>query len=135
MGDSFNGHLLLFHGFQQSCLRLWRGSVDLVSEKNVGEQRTCTELEFSCLLVVHVGPHDVRWKQVRCKLNTLELAPKGTGEGVGKQRLGQSREVFEQHVAVGENTDGHSAQVLVLSDDDLADFIHQAVGNGRNRGN
>ena len=63
----------------------------------------------------------------QCKLNTLELAPKGTGEGVGKQRLGQSREVFEQHVAVGENTDGDSAQVLVLSDDDLADFIHQLL--------
>ena len=59
VGDSFDGHLLFFHGFKQGCLGLWRGTVDFVSEENVGKQRTGTELEFTGLLVVHVGPHDV----------------------------------------------------------------------------
>ena len=57
--DTFDGHLLLFHCFKQSSLGLWRSTVNLVSKKNIREQWTCTQLEFTRLLVVHVGSHDV----------------------------------------------------------------------------
>ena len=68
-------------------------------------------------------------------MNTLKLAAEGSCKGVGEQRLCQTREILEQHVAVGENTHRDTAQVLVLPDDDLAHLVHEAVGNRRDGGN
>ena len=100
VGDAFDGHLLFFHGLKQGRLGLRRSTVDLVSQEDVGEQGSRTEFEIARLLVVHVGPHDVRRQQVRRELNTLELASKGPGEGVRKQGLCKTGEVLKQHVAV-----------------------------------
>ena len=47
VGDSLNGHLLLFHGFKQSCLGLGRCTVDFVSQENVREQGSSTEFELA----------------------------------------------------------------------------------------
>ena len=59
MGDTLNGHLLFFHGFQQRSLRLGWGTVDFVRKENVGEQRAGSEFELAGFLVVHVRSHEV----------------------------------------------------------------------------
>ena len=129
VGDALDGHLLFFHRLKQGSLGLGRGTVDLVRQQDVGEQRSSTELEIAGLLIVHVGPHDVRRQEVRRELNTLEFAAKGPGEGVRQQGLGETGEVLEQHVAVGEDAHAHASQVLFLADDDLPNLAHEVVGN------
>ena len=132
VGDAFDGHLLFFHGFKQGRLRLGWRTVDLVGKEDVGEQWPGPEFEVPGLLVVHVGPHDVRGQQVRRELNTLELAAEGPSKGVREQRLCEAGEVLEQHVAVGKNADADASKVLLLSDDDFADLAHEVVRNLRN---
>ena len=81
------------------------------------------------MLVVHVGPHDVGGQQVRGELNSLELAAECGRECVRHQRLGEAWIILDEHVGVGEDSDGDSAQILLLSDDDFRNFAHQTIGD------
>jgi hypothetical protein len=82
-------------------LSLWRSTVDLVSKEKITEQWSWLESKFTLLCVVNVGTSNVSWEQVRRELNTLEVTTESVSEGVGHQRLSQSRVIFEEKVTIG----------------------------------
>jgi len=81
-------------------LGLGRSTVNLVSEEKVAEQWSGLEGKFTLLSIVDVRTSDVRRKQVRRELYTLEVTTKCIGKGVGHQRLCQSGVIFEEKVTV-----------------------------------
>ena len=70
VGDPVDADLALLHAFEQRGLGLRRGSVDLVADKDVGEDRAGLELEVTPARVVHADAGDVAGQQVRRELDS-----------------------------------------------------------------
>src|SRR6185503_9258972 len=65
-------HLTFFHRLKQSGLRLrWR-AINFVSQKNVREYRTTSQVETGAADVEDVGAGDVGRHQIRRELNAAE---------------------------------------------------------------
>ena len=66
--------LLFFHRFEHCRLGFRRGSVDLVGENDMSEDRALLELKFPPAVGVrqHFGADDIRWHQVGSELNPFE---------------------------------------------------------------
>ena len=47
MGGALNGHLTLFHRFQQRALRSGRGTIHFIGEHNLGEQVYRQQIKIS----------------------------------------------------------------------------------------
>ena len=70
-------HLFFFHRFKYRRLSFWCGSIDLVGQNDVSEDRPLLELKFppAVGLGEHFGSHDIRRHQVRSELNSFERHP------------------------------------------------------------
>ena len=102
---SLDGDLFLRHCLEQGGLRFWRGTVDLVREDDVREDRTRLPLEIAALLVEYREPDHVRRQQVRGELNSLERKLECPGKGICKRRLADAGNVLDQQMAAGEQCD------------------------------
>ncbi len=58
-------------------------------------------------------------------MDARELRLDARGEGLDRQRLGQARHAFKQHVAVGQNGDQNALGHGALADDALAHLGQQ----------
>ena len=119
--------LPLLHRLEQRGLRLRRGAVDLVGEEKVGEDRAGAELEVALALVVdrragHVGGH-----QVGRELHAREADARHLREGARGQRLGETREVLDQHVPVGEDAEQDELERVALADDRALDLVEDLL--------
>ena len=121
----------LLHGFEQRRLRLGRRAVDFVGQQDVGEDRPGHEGPGAAagagLFLNDVGAGDVGRHQVRRELDALEHQAERLGQRPHQQRLGRSRQAGDQAVAAHEQRDHHLFDDLFLSDNDLADFAHDAA--------
>ncbi len=93
-----HGDAVLLHGFQQSGLRLRRGSVDFVGQNNLGKQRTGLEAEDALAVnpfTDDVGADDVRWHQVWGELNAVEIEIDCLAECADQQGLAQAGDAFK----------------------------------------
>jgi hypothetical protein len=126
VGDAVDGDLPLLHRLQQARLRLGGGTVDLVGEQDLGEDRAAAELERGGLGVEDVHPGDVAGKEVGGELDALEEAAEGPGEGLGEHRLAHPGDILDQDVATAEERNHALLDLGVLADDDRADALHQA---------
>ena len=123
-----DGDRRFLHRFQQGRLGLRRGAVDLVREHEIREDRSGLEHEPTASRLVfaqHVGADDVGGHQIRRELNARELDVKGFGQGTHQSRLAETGNTLEQYMAVGEQTDDHAVDHLLLADDHLADLAAQ----------
>ena len=95
------------------------GGVRLISSASStpGEQRAAAELEGPVLLVVEERAGDVGRQQVGSELHARELQTEHPGQAARGQGLAQSREVLEQHVALGQYRREHQRQRDALADD------------------
>ena len=129
IGGLSHGHFPLLHGLQQGGLGLGWGAVDLVGQEDAGEDRPLDEAEIPPPLRVlfqDVGAGDVRRHQVGGKLDALELNVQNLRQGADHQGLGQPRHAHQQAVPAGENGGEDLFDHVVLSDDDLLEFLlHQ----------
>ncbi len=48
-------------------------TVDFVCQENIGKDRSWTELKPTLFLIVEIDAGNVRWLQIRRKLDALEL--------------------------------------------------------------
>ena len=115
-------HAPFLHSLQQRRLRLGRGTVDLVGEQQLGEDRSLGQREARRLEVEQVRPQYVARHQVGGELDAPEIEPDRAREGLREQRLGGARRAFEQHVAAGEQRDRHHARQIGLADHRLGDL-------------
>ncbi len=74
-----------------------------------------------------VGAGDVGRHQVRRELDALEDQAERLRQRAHQQRLGRSRQAGDQAVAAHKQRDHHLFDDLVLSDNHLADFAHDAA--------
>ena len=122
-----DGGLPFLHYLEEGGLRLGRGTVHLVDQHEVGKDRTGVELELLRLHVKHTGAEHVAGHQVGRELHAAELGVDEPGHELGQQRLGYARHAFYQHVTAGKDGRQQQFDVLVLSDDDLADSLAERL--------
>jgi hypothetical protein len=70
-----DAYLQLGHRFQQCCLGLRRGPVDLVGQQQVGEDRAGPEHQLAAALVVQRSSGHVGREQIRGELDAGEVQP------------------------------------------------------------
>ena len=73
MRDAVDRDRALLHDLEQSRLRLGRGSVDLVTQEQVAEDRAGTKDERMRLVVIHAEARDVRRHRVGRELDAAIL--------------------------------------------------------------
>ena len=108
-------HLTLLHRFQQSGLHFCRGTVNLIRQNKVSENRTFLHHELLFLLGVNHRTHHVGRQQVRGKLDSTEFSVNNIGKGINRQGFRQPRNTFQQNMPVRKHTDHKSLHKMFLS--------------------
>ena len=127
VGLPADGDLALLHRFEQGALHLGRGPVDLVGQDQVGEDRAERHLELAELLVVDPRADDVGRHEVGRELDALELDAERVGEGLHRQRLGQSGHALDEQMAARHERDDHPLEERVLADDHPLDVVEHVL--------
>ena len=78
--------------------------------------------------------NDVGWEKVGRELDTTEAGLHGGSERADGEGFSQPRHAFEQHVAVGEQSDKETVNQLFLTDNDSGDLRAKFFDPGRNLG-
>ena len=119
--------VLFLHRLQQRRLGLGRGAVDLVSQDEVGENRTVHKPETAASGIgidfQHIGAGDVRWHEVGRELNALVAQFQRARQGRYQQGFRQTGHADKQRMAATKDRHQHLFHHLVLADDDPAEFI------------
>ena len=129
-GDALDGDLALLHSFEECRLGAGRGSVDLVGEDDLGDERTFTEDELADLLVVEVDAGDVGGHEVRRELDTAEGAAEATSDSFCESGLANAGDIFKKNVAFAEERDHRESDDFGLADDDALHAVLEAFGDG-----
>ena len=135
VGLAADRHVAFGHHLEQRALHLGRRSVDLIGEKEVGENRTEFDIELLGGGAKDPGADDVGGQQVGGELDPVERAADGAGHRLHRQGLGEARDAFQQAVTVGDETHDHPLDRPLLADHDLAHleqetFQHLMGGGG-----
>ncbi len=120
-GFALNGHLALFHGFQQGALGFGRGPVDFVGQQHLGENRPRVEDKPPGFLLEYGSPQDVPGKHVAGELDPAKVQPEAAGQHLGQGGLADAGQVFYEQVPAGKQTGEGEPDLLILAQDDLAD--------------
>src|SRR6185295_5407186 len=97
-----DGNLCFTHRFQETALSLRRGAIDLVSQHDVGKDRTRYELKLLFLPIEHGNPDDVGRQEIAGKLNALERTVKRSSQAVRQGGFADARNIFEEKMAPGQ---------------------------------
>ena len=116
-------HAPLLHGLEQGALHLGRGSVDLVGQEQVGEDRPLVHAEIVGPLVEDLRADDVGGEQVDGELDAGEVEVDRLGQGRDQERLGQARHALKQQMPAGEQRDQEPLDDDVLADHDRPDSL------------
>jgi len=76
--------LSLLHDLEKRALHLRRRAVDLVGEKEVGEDRTERGLEITGALVIDARTDEVGGHEIRRELDPLEVAGDRLSDGLDR---------------------------------------------------
>ncbi|MEZ4768853.1 MAG: hypothetical protein R2844_10570 [Caldilineales bacterium] len=106
------------------------GAVDLVGQHQIGEDRSLVHAELGGARVVDLRAYQVGRQQVGRELDAGEMGVDGLSRGLDQQRLGQTRNAFQQHVAVGQQGDHHPLHQHLLADHHLVDLGQQVMQVG-----
>jgi len=131
VGGPVDGRLVLLHALQEGGLGLGGGSVDLVGDHDVGEDRARPELELVLLLAVDRHAGDVAGQQVRGELDAPDGAVDRAGERFRQRRLAHAGDVLEQQVSLCEqHGHGEAYQLAAAGDHGLHRGAHRRGGLG-----
>ncbi len=118
-------HLAFLHCLEQRGLGLRRRAVDLVGQQQVGEHRTLAERGLA--RSQRHRPGEVGGQHVGRELHPPEVDADRARERVRDERLGHTRNAFEQQVAADGDRREQHLDDAVLTDDDLADLLHDPI--------
>ena len=135
---ALDGHLPLLHRFQQRALRLGCGAVYLVGKDHLREDRAGMEFEHAAGLIaactlIYRHAEDVGRQQVAGELDALELQAQRAREHQRQRGLADSGHVFDEQVAVRQQTSERQPDLLRLAENDLlglADDVVQVLAHG-----
>ena len=131
MGLTGCGHLALLHGPEQCSLSLGWRSVDLVCQKQVGEDRALHKLEHAPtrrgIFFQDISPGDIARHQVWSELDAPEVQVQGGGRCLHDQRLGQSWHANKQAVASSEECSQHQIDDGLLTHDAASHLFEERL--------
>ena len=102
MGNAVHGDLVFLHNLQQAGLGFGAGTVDFIRQHHLAHHRAGLVLHFSCFEIDQCEARDVRWHQVRGKLDTLEGAIQGLGQCAGQGGFAHAGHVLNQYMALAQ---------------------------------
>ncbi len=114
--------LFFLHSFEESGLNFSGCSVDFVGEDEGGEDGSFFSVEGTIILAISHGADDISGEEIRCELNSVELAGNDFSDGVAKESFSESRDTFEEDMTAGEQSDDGGIDHVFLSDDHARDF-------------
>ena len=127
-----DGDLELRHRLEQRGLRLRHRAVDLVDEDDVGEDGAGPELEVARLLVEDREAGHVGRLQIGCALDPCGArSVDALRERAGEHRLGGSRHVLEEDVAVARECGQDERHLAALAAHHGGDVVQQPLERGR----
>ena len=89
-------HLPLLHRLQQRRLGLAGGTVDLVSQEQIGAVDDAGHIaEAPALLIVHGKAHNIRGQHIRRELDAVILHPQHPSQGDGQSGLSHTGHVVQ----------------------------------------
>ena len=115
-----DGDLSFLHRLEQCRLDLGGGTIDLVREDQVVEQRALAKLECALLRPVDVGTCQIRGQQVRRELQAVEIAFDTLREYLDGACLGEARRALNQQVPIAQKRDQHAIDQVRLTYDQAA---------------
>ena len=122
-----NRDLLFLHGLEQRALHLGGGAIDFIGENEVGENRAFARGEAAGLRIINLRADDIGGQHVRRKLQARKFYVQARGQRFDRKGFGETGHTFEQHVAVGQQSDGEPFHKIGLPDNDLAEFVKKRM--------
>ena len=89
------------HGFEKSTLDFGSGSVDLVCEKKICEDRALMSAKFARFLVENFRAQNIGWEKVNRELDSTEVEVESLRDCVDEESLGEAGHSFQEEVAGG----------------------------------
>lgn len=114
-GCAVDGHLPLFHRFEQGRLGFGRRAVDLVGEQEVGEDGARLEGELGAAGVVDQRAGDIARHQVGGELDALGVEFESGRQRANEQGFGDPRGAFQEYVTAAEEGDDQAGDGGVLA--------------------
>ena len=129
-GHAVHGNLPFLHGFQQGRLGTGRGTVDLVRQHKVGEERAGPELELTGLLVVEIDAGQIGGQQVGRELHPFEVPAHRARKCTQEHGFAGAGLIFQQYMASAEEADQNFLGSILLAHNDAGTVGHNffAVG-------
>src|SRR5579883_18877 len=129
IGRAVNRHLSLFHTFEERRLCLRSGSINLIGQDDLGDDRAGAILELLLTLIVDRNAGHIAWEEVWGELNASKCAADRAGKSLGEDGLPDAGNVLDQHVSLAEQRDKSELDFVVLPDDDLFDITDHLFGD------
>ena len=125
VGYAIHRDLVFLHDLQQRRLRLGRGTVDFVRQRDLAHDGAGVEFHLAGLEIHHRKAGHVAGHHVGRELDAVEGAVQRFCQGTGQGRLAGAGHILDQHVSLAKHGDQQKLDHLVLADDDLADILFQ----------
>ena len=127
-------HLPLFHGLEQSALRLGRGTVDFVGQHDRAEDGTGMEAEGLRAFVEDRHAQHIGRQQVARELDPRIFESQRRRQRLSQRGLAHARDVLDQQVAARQHARQRQFEWFVLAHDDAGERLQdgrKAPGGGR----
>ena len=125
MAGAVNAHPGRRHRFQQSTLGAGTGTVDLIRQQHLGEQRARLKTEVRLPLIEEVEANEIRGEQIAGEADPLKRQADSPGEGLSKRGLSRPGCVLNQQMPLGQQTADRQTHLILLPQEDLTGGIHQ----------
>ena len=128
MGHAVHGDGAFFHDLQQRRLGTARGTVDLITQKQVAHYAAGVVYQPPGLLLEHGKAHNVRGQHVRGKLHAALVQLQRAGKGQRQRRFAHTGDVLDQHVAARQHGHPDGADGLRLAKHGFGNFRRYVSG-------
>ncbi len=108
---------------------LGRGAIDLVGQHDVGLNGAGLIDEFARTLIVNAHARHVAGQHIGRKLDAAKLAPDRLGQRLGEHGFAHAGHVFNEQVALTQQTDDGEFERGLLADNHFADVIDELRRN------
>ena len=119
---TFDGDLMLFHGFEQRALRLGCGAVDFVGKHHLRKNGSGVKLKLAALAVVDCNAEHVCRQQIAGELYALKGQPQGTRKCMRQCGFSNARHILDQQVTARDQTRQCQADLPFLTQNYLTDL-------------
>lgn len=140
VGHAVDGGLPLFHGLEERALGAGGGTVDLVGQKERGEEGPGHEAEAPVGRAVDLRTDDVGGQEVAGELQAAEPETQEMCEGGGEESLPCSGVVLQEEMTLGQDPGQSQGQGRTLAEENPVGLVEKSgegaheIGRGAARG-